>query len=349
MASMSASIEDLRIYRIPMRVRFRGLDMRTGMLLRGSAGWGEFSPFAEYGPAYASRWLAAARDAATRPFPPPVRDDVPINTTIPAVGPTQAHDLASASGCSTAKVKVAESGEDLATDVERVAAVRDALGPTGHIRIDANGAWDVATAVLAIARLDSAAGGLEYVEQPCVTLAELREVRGRVTVPIAADESIRTAEDPLRVAATDAADVLVLKVQPLGGVHRALEVAAASGLPVVVSSALETSVGLAAGVAFAAALPELPFACGLGTASLLGSDVTDQPLLPVDGRLRVRRVAPDAASLDHCAPGPDESLAWLERLQAASAVLDGAASGNPYGNPSGDPSGNPYGPIDEES
>lgn len=349
MVTTAAPIEDLRVYRIPMRVRFRGLDVRTGMLLRGPAGWGEFSPFAEYGPAYASRWLAAAREAATRPFPPAVRDEIPVNTTIPAVDPGTAHHLAASSGCSTAKVKVAEPGQDLAADVERVAAVRDALGPTGHIRIDANAAWDVATAVLAITRLDTAAGGLEYVEQPCATLDELREVRGRVTVRIAADESIRTAEDPLRVAATDAADVLVLKVQPLGGVHRALEVAAASGLPVVVSSALETSVGLAAGLAFAAALPELPFACGLGTASLLAADVTDEPLEPIDGRLRVRRVAPDAASLDHCAPGPDESLAWLERLQAASSVLDGAGPGDAPGNRPGDPFRHPSGPIDEES
>ncbi len=314
-----------------MRLRFRGIDVRTGMLLKGPAGWGEFSPFAEYGPAYASRWLAAAREAATEPFPAAVRDRIPVNTTIPAVDPARAYELTAGSGCGTAKVKVADPGQDLAADVERVAAVRDALGPDGHLRIDVNGAWDVETAVLSISRLDAAAGGLEYVEQPCATLDELRQVRRRVQVRIAADESIRTAEDPLRVAATDAADVVVLKVQPLGGVRRALEIAAASGLPVVVSSALETSVGLAAGVAFAAALPELPFACGLGTASLLAADVTDRPLTPQGGMLPVGRVVPDAASLDQCAPGPEETFAWLTRLQAASDVLDGAAADNPYG------------------
>lgn len=321
-APVPAGLTDLRVYRLPMRVRFRRLDERTGMLLRGPAGWGEFSPFPEYGPAYASRWLAAALEAATRPFPAPVRAEVAVNTTVPAVDPTRAYELARASGCRTAKVKVAESGQDLAADVERVAAVRDALGAEGHLRVDANGAWDVESAVLAIARLDRAAKGLEYVEQPCATLDELREVRSRVEVAIAADESIRTADDPLRAAHTDAVDVLVLKVQPLGGVRPALEIADAAGLPVVVSSALESSVGLAAGVAFAAALPELPFACGLGTATLLAGDVTDDPLLPRNGSLPVRRVAPDPASLAQCSAGPDEIGGWLERLRSAAEVLE---------------------------
>lgn len=327
----AGGVTGLRIFRLPMRIRFRGVDVRSGVLLQGSAGWGEFSPFPEYSAAYASRWLAAAREAASTPFPPSVRDEVPVNTTIPAVDPTAAYDLASSSGCSTAKVKVAHAGQDLTADIERVAAVRDALGPGGHLRVDANAAWDVQTAVLAITRLERAAGGLQYAEQPCATLDELREVRSRVGVPIAADESIRTAQDPLRVAATDAADVLVLKVQPLGGVRRALEIAAASGLPVVVSSALETSVGLAAGVAFAAALPDLPYACGLGTASLLAADVTDAPLLPRNGVLPVRRVAPEGALLDQCAAGPDDTLDWLGRLQAASDVLDDAGTDDPYG------------------
>ncbi|MFP4150038.1 MAG: enolase C-terminal domain-like protein, partial [Nitriliruptoraceae bacterium] len=218
--------------------------------------------------------------------------------------------------------KVAEPGQDLAADVERLAAVRDALGPAGRIRVDANAAWDVATAVLAIARLDRAAGGLEYVEQPCRTLPELREVRGRVGVPLAADESVRTAEDPRHIAGLDAADVIVVKVQPLGGVRRALEVVAAAGLPAVVSSALETSVGLAAGVALAAALPELPYDCGLGTATLLASDVTDRPLAPVDGALEPRRVAPDPALLTQHEPGPDVAGELLERLGLAARHLD---------------------------
>jgi O-succinylbenzoate synthase len=315
-------VDALRVVRVPMRRRFRGVTARTAVLLHGPAGWGEWSPFPEYGPAYAARWLAAAVAAATEPFPVAVRDRVPVNTTVPAVDPEDAAALVRAAGCRTAKVKVAEPGQDLARDVERLAAVRDALGPAGRIRVDANAAWDVATAVLAIARLQRAAGGLEYVEQPCRTLEELRDLRRRVTVPLAADESVRTAEDPLRIAGLDAADVIVVKVQPLGGVRRSLEVVAAAGLPAVVSSALETSVGLAAGLALAAALPDLPYDCGLGTATLLASDVTDRPLTPRDGELDVRRVAPDPALLAQHDPGPEVTGELLERLALAGRHLD---------------------------
>ncbi|MTV24401.1 O-succinylbenzoate synthase [Nitriliruptoraceae bacterium ZYF776] len=315
-------LDQLVPVRVPMRVRFRGVTERLAVLLHGPAGWGEFSPFPEYGPAYAARWLAAAQEAATRPFPPAVRETVPVNTTVPAVDAATAHAMVARSGCTTAKVKVAEAGQDLAADVERVAAVRDALGRDGHVRVDANAAWDVETAVLAITRLDAAAAGLEYVEQPCATLEELREVRGRVAVPLAADESVRTAQDPLRIAGLNAADVVVVKVQPLGGAHRALEVIDAAGLPAVVSSALETSVGLAAGVALAAALPQLPYACGLGTATLLASDVTDRPLTPEAGHLVVRRVDPDPASLDQARLEPDAAVALLDRLAAAARHLD---------------------------
>jgi o-succinylbenzoate synthase len=310
----------LRTFRVPMRHRFRRVMSREGVLLGGDAGWGEFSPFPEYGPAITAQWLAAAREAATDAFPAPARDRVPVNTTVPALDPTTARDLVAASGCTTAKVKVAEPGQCLADDLDRVAAVRDALGPDGHVRVDANAAWDVDTAVHALERLDRAAGGLEYAEQPCPGLDELAEVRRRVRVPLAADESVRTAEDPLRIAGLDAADVIVVKVQPLGGVRRALEVIEAAGLPAVVSSAVETSVGLAAGVALAAALPQLPHACGLGTATLLAGDLTSRPLVPVDGEIEVRRVAPEPALLDQWAPSPEDSLALLERMQAADAA-----------------------------
>jgi len=310
-----AGIQRLVPFRVPMRVRFRRTDVRTGVLLQGPAGWGEFSPFPEYGPDYAARWLAAARDAATVPPPPPVRTEVPINTTVPAVDPETAATLVRDSGCTTAKVKVAESGQSLGDDVDRVAAVRDALGPTGRLRVDANAAWDVETALLALARLDRY--DLEYVEQPCATLQELAEVRRRSRVPVAADESIRTADDPVRAVRAGAVDIVVLKVQPLGGVHAALEVAEAAGVPVVVSSALETSVGLATGLMFAAALPELHHACGLGTATLLAGDVTTAPLVPVNGMLAVRAVTPDPALLDQHAPDPDTALMLLDRLAAA--------------------------------
>ncbi len=309
---------ELRTFRVPMRHRFRRVTTREGVLLGGDAGWGEFSPFPEYGPQITAQWLAAATEAATEPFPDPVRHRVPVNTTVPAVDAATAYDLVAASGCRTAKVKVAEPGQQLADDLDRVAAVRDALGPDGRLRVDANAAWDVETAVHALGRLDRAAGGLEYAEQPCPGLDELAELRRRVDVRLAADESVRTAEDPLRIAGLSAADVIVVKVQPLGGVWRALEVVEAAGLPAVVSSAVETSVGLAAGVALAAALPELPHACGLGTATLLAGDLTSRPLEPVDGEIEVRRVAPEAALLDQWAPSPEDSLVLLERMQAAA-------------------------------
>jgi o-succinylbenzoate synthase len=310
----------LRPFVVPMRHRFRRVTSRAGVLLGGPAGWGELSPFPDYGPEVTRTWLQAAEEAASEPFPPAVRDRVPVNTTVPAVDPATAFDLVAASGCATAKVKVAEPGQQLTDDLDRVAAVRDALGADGHVRVDANAAWDLDTAAHALGRLDRAAGGLEYAEQPCATLDEMAQLRRRVDVRLAADESVRTAEDPLRVAGLAAADVVVVKVQPLGGVRRALEVVEAAGLPAVVSSAVETSVGLAAGVALAAALPTLPHACGLGTASLLAGDLTDRPLTPTDGMLEVRRVEPDAALLDQFAPDPDTTLELLERLQAADAA-----------------------------
>src|SRR5712692_9131865 len=121
----------LRAYAIPLRDPFRGITVREGALLRGPAGWGEFSPFAEYGPAESARWLASAIESATEPWPDPVRDFVPVNATVPAVGPERAYEIVAASGCRTAKVKVAEPGQREAEDVERVAAVRDALDAAG--------------------------------------------------------------------------------------------------------------------------------------------------------------------------------------------------------------------------
>jgi O-succinylbenzoate synthase len=268
-----------------MRVRFRGITRRTGLLVEGPAGWGEFCPFEEYDDDEAAPWLACALEAANDGWPAPVRSRIPVNCTVPVVEPQKAHEIVKNSGCSTAKVKVAESTLD--EDCARLEAVRDALGPQGFVRVDANMMWDVDTAVTAIRAMDKAAGGLQYVEQPCRTLDELAKVRRRVDVPIAADESIRKAEDPLKVAVAGAADIAVIKVAPLGGVRRALEIAEACGLPCVVSSALETSVGMAAGVALAAALPQLDHACGLATLSMLESDVTSDPLTPVDGYLPV--------------------------------------------------------------
>ncbi|GAW48857.1 MULTISPECIES: o-succinylbenzoate synthase [unclassified Nocardioides] len=305
------------VYSLPMRTRFRGITVREGVLLHGPAGWGEWSPFLEYDAAVAEPWLRCAEEAAAGDWPEPVRTSVPVNVTVPAVGPEQAHRIVLDGGCRTAKVKVAEPGQTLADDQARLEAVRDAIGPDGRIRVDANGLWDVDTAVASIALLDRAAGGLEYVEQPVMSVEDLAVVRRSVGVPIAADESIRRAADPYRVRDLEAADVAVLKVQPLGGVRACLRIAEDIGLPVVVSSALETSVGIAAGVALAAALPELPYACGLATVQLLTSDVVTEPLLPVDGALPVRRPVVDESLVR---ADPARVAHWEARLAEVRAV-----------------------------
>lgn len=310
----------MHVYAIGMPTRFRGISRREGMLMHGPAGWGEFCPFADYSDLESLPWLRTAIEAMTGPWPRPRRAAVPVNCTVPAVGPAQAVDIvARSAGCRTAKVKVAESGQPEGADIARVEAVRAALGPAGHVRIDANGGWDVDTATRMIGLLERV--GLEYVEQPCRTVEELAAVRRRVDVPIAADESIRRAEDPMRVVALRAADIAVLKVAPLGGVAACLRIAEQIGLPVVVSSAVETSVGLAAGIALAAALPELPYACGLATLALLERDVVADPLLPVDGVVAVRRPEPEETLLAAAAAGPDRRDAWSARHAAVSALL----------------------------
>jgi O-succinylbenzoate synthase len=320
------------VVRIPLAVGFRGLMEREAVLLHGPAGWGEFAPFIEYGDPESARWLAAGIEAAwDGGLPPAVRDRVPVNATVPAVPAADvAGVLARFAGCTTAKVKVAEGGQSLSDDVDRVAATRDALGSTGRVRVDANGNWSVEDAVRALAAL--ARYDLEYAEQPCSRIEDLRALRvalarAGIDVRVAADESVRKAGDPLRVVTAGAADVVVLKVAPLGGVRPALRLArvlgSEHGIPVVVSSALDTSIGIAAGVALAAALPELPFACGLGTVSLLAADVAAEPLRPVDGALPVGRVAADAGRLAELAAAPDRQAWWLDRLARCRALLAG--------------------------
>lgn len=309
---------------VPLVTRFRRVTSRRAVLVEGPAGWGEFSPFPEYPPEVTRWWWASAQEAAGEGWPPPLRDRVPVNTTVPAVDPETAHRMVAASGCTTAKVKVADPGQPLGADLARVEAVRDALGPSGAIRVDANGAWDVAGAVAALRALDRAAEGLEYAEQPCATLREMALVRRQVDVRLAADESVRTAEDPLRVAGLEAADLVVVKVQPMGGVRRAMAVIEACGLPAVISSAVETSVGLAAGIALAAALPDLPYACGLGTATLLAGDVVADPLVPVEGYVPVGAVVPEEALLDRWAAADPQ--VELDRYRAAAAAVGAAAA-----------------------
>ena len=336
----------MKVWSIPMRTRFRGIDVREGVLIPGPGGWGEWSPFLEYDAREVEPWLRCAEEAAAGDWPDPVRDRIPVNVTIPGGGggrapprggpagggpapgpggPPRAHEIVSRGGCRTARVTVAEPGQTRGDDLARVAAGRDARGPDGKVRVDVNGHWQVDEAVGAIRSLERAAGGLEYVEQPCRTVEELAAVRRAVDVPIAADESIRRAADPYRVRDLDAADVAVLKVQPLGGVRACLRIAEDIGLPVVVSSALETSVGIAAGLALAAALPDLPHACGLATVQLLGDDVVTEPLLPVDGALPAVVPTVDPAAVSRLAADPDRVAHWEARLAEVRALREDQA------------------------
>ena len=314
---------NVHVWSIPMATRFRGITVREGVLVETEEGWGEFSPFVEYDDPTAAPWLAAAFEAAGGDWPVPLREAVPVNVTVPAIGPERATEIVAAShGCRTAKVKVAEPGQSLAEAQARLEAVRAALGPDGKIRIDVNGLWTLEQALAELPVLDRAAGGLEYVEQPCASVEDLAALRRRVSVPIAADESIRRAADPYRVRELEAADIAVLKVQPLGGVRACLRIAEDIGLPVVVSSALESSVGLAAGVALAAALPELPYACGLATGQLLTGDLVDEPLRVAGGMLPVVRPTPSPGAVSAARPAPDRVAWWTERVRRVSELLD---------------------------
>lgn len=316
MVDLGDLLERLHVLALPMRVRFRGITVREVAVIDGPAGWGEFGAFLEYEVPEAARWLAAGIESAYLPAPPALRARIPINATVPAVPAAQVPDvLARFPGARTAKVKVAEPGQRLADDVARVEAVR-ALVPT--VRVDANGGWTVAEAVAAAAAL-TATGELEYLEQPCATVAELAQVRRRTTVKVAADESIRKADDPLRVVRVGAADIAVLKAAPLGGVRALLDIAGRIDIPVVVSSALDSAVGIAAGLAAAGALPRLDYACGLGTGGLFVADIAD--VEPVDGCLPVGPVTPDPARLAALAAAPDRRDWWINRVRDCWAWL----------------------------
>jgi o-succinylbenzoate synthase len=307
----------MHVVALPMRVRFRGITTRELALIDGPAGWGEFSAFLEYDHPEAAHWLASALESAFKAPPPPRRDRIPINATVPAVPAAQVHDVLDRfPGARTAKVKVAEPGQTLHDDVARVEAVR-ALVPI--VRVDANGAWTVAQALEAVHAL-TATGPLEYLEQPCKTVDELAELRRRIDVPVAADESIRKSDDPLKVVRAKAADVAVLKVAPLGGVSALLKIAAQIDIPVVISSALDSAVGIAAGLTAAAALPEMQHACGLGTGGLFAEDVAE-PMTPHDGYLPVKRVTPDPARLQALAAPPPRRQWWIDRVRACYPLM----------------------------
>ncbi|MBI5159852.1 MAG: o-succinylbenzoate synthase [Micrococcales bacterium] len=321
--SLAELLDTLHVVALHLRTRYRGLGVREAALLRGPAGWTEFSPFLEYDDAEAAAWLAAAIDYGWHETPPLLRDRIPVNATLPAVAASEVPGVLERFGpVRTVKVKVAERGQTLADDVARVRAARAWLGPEGRVRVDANGGWNVDEAEHAAHEL--APFDLEYFEQPCASVGELAELRMRLhdwDLPVAADESVRKADDPLAVLREGAADLLVVKAQPLGGIRRALALVAEAGLPVVVSSALDTSVGLAMGAALAAALPELPYDCGLGTAALLAADVTGHPLVPVDGAIEVRRVEPESRLLTAHAAGPDRVAWWADRIRRCHALL----------------------------
>ncbi|GAA1343727.1 o-succinylbenzoate synthase [Arthrobacter roseus] len=324
--SLDEILLDAAVVTLPMRVKFRGILEREALIFRGPTGWGEFSPFPEYDDAESAAWLRGGLEAAWRGFPEPVRHRIPINATVPAVGPASVAAILERFGGATAvKVKVAERGQSVEDDVARVAEVRRLL-PDAAVRVDANGGWDRDLAVDALTRL--AEFTLEYAEQPVPDIAGLRMVREElrrrgVPVLIAADESVRKETDPLLVAREDAADLIIVKAAPLGGVRRAVDIVAQAGLPAVVSSALDTSVGIRAGVALAAALPELPYACGLGTVSLMDGDVTNTPLMPDGGYLLVRDVQVSDDLLARYAAPVDRTRWWMERLTRVHAMLAG--------------------------
>lgn len=310
-------LDRLHVVALPMRVRFRGITTREVALIQGPAGWGEFGAFEEYEPAEAAHWLASGIEAAYTQPPPLRRDRIPVNATVPAVSAAQVPEvLARFPEARTAKVKVAEPGQTLADDVDRVNAVR---AHVQTVRVDANGGWDLDEAVQAAVAL-TADGPLEYLEQPCATVGELAELRRRIDVPIAADESIRKADDPLAVVRAGAADIAVLKVAPLGGVGALLGIAAQIDIPVVVSSALDSAVGISAGLTAAAALPELHHACGLGTGRLFVEDVVPA-VVPVGGSLPVGPVAPDPARVQTLAAPPDRRQWWIDRVRACYRLL----------------------------
>jgi O-succinylbenzoate synthase len=309
---------------VPLTVPFRGITQRELVLLEGERGWSEFSPFVEYSDQESSTWLAAACDFGWNALPSLQRETIGINATIPAVDLSEVRRLLELfQGCRTFKIKVAEPGQSRPEDIERVRFVRESLGPEGRIRLDANGAWNVDEAEHAIH--DLAPFDIEYVEQPCASVAELHELRERIAymdIPIAADESIRKAEDPAAVIAAGAADILVLKAQPLGGVHRVRELAASTDLPIVLSSALESSIGISMGLAAACALPTLDFDCGLGTATLLAADVVSNPLVPQNGYMTMQRLTPDQSLLETYAMTPERTQWWRERLSRCWELLE---------------------------
>ena len=299
----------MRVVALPTKTNFRGINVREVALFKGEFGWAEFSPFLEYGYEESAPWLRCAIEAATKPAPKLYRNSVKVNGTIPALNqPSEVERIVqSFPGVQTFKVNV---GDNLPEDIARLARVR-ALAPKAKLRIDVNGNWDVATAVTNLRAIFENIGPLEYVEQPCATIGELRELKEKLKldIPIAGDEVLRKAADPFAVDLEGAIDILALKVQPLGGIERAHELAEHHKLPVVVSSALESAVGINYGLQLAASLVDLNFDCGLGTGSLLSANVADLPI--VNGEIEITKFEPDFGALE---VKPERFEWWKNRV-----------------------------------
>jgi len=308
-------LASMQVVALPLKVKFRGITVREVALFQGPAGWGEFAPFLEYDDAESSTWLLSAIDAATNPAPMAHRGFIKVNATLPALNSaTEIEELLqSFSGCDTVKIKV---GENLGEDIVRVARVR-ALLPKAKLRLDVNGAWSVEQALIGLYEIYEEVGPLEYVEQPCATLEELRQLKEKLVfeIKIAGDEVIRKAEDPFAINLHGAVDVLMLKVAPLGGITRAREIGAHHKLPMVVSSALDSAVGISYGLQLAASLPSLDYACGLATGQLLSADIAALPL--ENGELAVHSVSPDADLLAKYAVPVERLTWWKERTKRA--------------------------------
>jgi len=308
--------ETMRVVALPTKSNFRGINVREVALFQGEYGWGEFSPFLEYGYAESAPWLMSAIEAATQPRPQLFRNSVKVNGTIPALnGSAELERIVNSfPGVRTFKVKV---GENLSEDIARLAKVK-ALRPQAKLRIDVNGNWSVQEAITNLRAIYENIGPLEYVEQPCATIEELRALKEnlKIDIKIAGDEVLRKATDPFAVDLSGAVDILMLKVQPLGGIRRAHKLAEHHKLPVVVSSALETAIGINYGLIFAASFPEMNFDCGLGTGSLLGANVAELPI--VDGEIKITEVEPDFNVYE---VAPDRYEWWKNRVMKTAELL----------------------------
>jgi O-succinylbenzoate synthase len=304
-----------RVLSIPMRVKFRGITTREVLLFEGPNGWAEWSPFTEYEDEEASIWLKAAIEFAFGDIPEPTVKTIKVNATLAAVKDVRAA-LEPFGKFEVVKIKVAEKGQTLQDDLDRIHEVRKYY-PDARIRLDANGGYDIETALTLAKAMYEEGVPLEYLEQPVKTIAELAELRLKLkllNIKVAADESVRKVSDPLAVAQANAADLLVLKAAPLGGINNALRIAKEAGLPVVVSSALETSVGISMGV-YLAALLDSDYASGLATTALLTEDVTDTPLIPINGIVPVRRVEIVEDKLQLLASPVSQTEWWIARLE----------------------------------